>query len=443
MTTETEIEWSPAVEPGTTIWVTQYFRSGSDPILVENDLGYEVRVTRGMKDNDGDIELVPTTNPRSYARKWRLPITDGLPQVVTNPPVMAGEWVKVTDVMPLATDQFRAAMVDSVRKVYSTETNGIRVVVTPEEMRDIALSGPALITGWEKTDEPKSHDETDGWNPDVKNGDTVWVYKDSTATHLQPDEHRGFDVRTVERAEKDSDGEIMLTQVPYTASLYARKWRLPEENLRPDVKPGDKVKVLGVLGGAADSYRNDVMHKVVEVMREPRDGQCLIHLPAGVTVDGFQNGTITEWALLEKAESHGETPVESPKDWGNIIQRWQEQLTEFACNEGWCSEYEDVVDTLFGWQPVRRFDYTVNVRLTRQRWLSDLMDEFCYRVFDGERDEDRWDLDDEHITINATINFNITCQGKAPTDDEVKEYLDENDFEYDDFYVVDFETIEN
>jgi len=383
--TETEVQWNPdGVVEGTTIWVTEYFRTGSDPVPAVSEIGYDVRVTEGTKDSDGDIRLTnDRISPRNYAHKWRLPVTAGLPVEEQRPP-----------------------------------------------------SGVI-------------------WNPEVKKGDTIWVYRDSAPEYLQPDMHRGFDVRTVQYEVKDSDGEITVDPDQNSIYIYARKWRHPEQNLRPVVNPGDRIKVLGCLDGATEEYRNGVMGKVLIVRTGSRwefDYPITVTLPDGMKVDNFGSGSISEWAIIEgnpvdtgKSEEAPteEAPTEGAKDWASIIERWRHELTEFACSEGWCSEYEDVVRDKFGWEPQRGGDFDVNVRLTREKYLSDLVNNVCYHVFDGVRDEDRWDLDEEYITVRANITLTITCTGKEPTDDEVKEYLDQNDFEFDEFEIVDWERIEN
>ncbi len=307
-----------------------------------------------------------------------------------------------------------------------------------------AAAGPEYV--------PAYADDDEGWNPNVPDEAKVWVWNDSSvvAGSVNP---RGFDVRTVARGEKDSDGEILLvsaTEDGVHLGSYGRKWRLPEENARPMVKKGDRVKVLGCLNGAADYYVKALMGKVLTVSRDSRhegDSPISVHLPDGLKVDGFTTGVISEWALIGQVDP-GYVPAPAGADgtvnWGEVIRQWREALHEYACEREWCSEFEETVLRLFGWVEERGADYDVTIQLTKEKWLSDLASNICYQVFDGDREEDNWNLDDERIDIKATITVSISCQGtNGPTEDEVREYLEEQDFEYDEVHIIEYERIQD
>jgi hypothetical protein len=235
--------------------------------------------------------------------------------------------------------------------------------------------------------------------------------------------------------------------------MYAKKWRRPEDyNFQPEVKVGDKVKVLDVLDGATQEYRNRMVGEVLTVLTagplgiEDRE-TCTVTLPSGFRMEGHDSGAIHKWEVVERAEIPVTTGNPEPVDetaavipWSQVIANWQVALNEYACDREWCDEYEQVVRRLFGWEPEREVNLDVNVRLTRERWLSDSVD--LEKVFGGDADD--IEIVDARQDFEADVVITVSgYRGRTPDTDKVKNELDECDYEYDEFEVTNYSISEN
>lgn len=442
-TAEPEVEWNPVPTAGETIWVYEYYRDR--PITGEN--GYDVRVTTAnYVDSEGDIVLEGEFGKGSYAHKWRRPDpepeTEATPEVEWNPKdLIPGEtvWVYI---------YYGMTGVSTSGEDYDVRESDGHIDSDGDMRLRVKAGFPGLYA--RKWRRPEVAVPSVDWNPNnLERNTMVWVFEDSNYDRGTP-RPDGFAIRSVAHGEIDSDGEIMLnsTDLPGMGG-YARKWRLPETNLQPEVNPGDKVKVLGLIDGCADSYRARMMGQVLTVAeRENSDnrgllqGSILVNLPDGYTVDDYTTGAVREWAIIERAENPVTTGISAPvpddePDWKAIIEAWRKALNEYACDQEWCEEYEGTVMRLFGWQPERQVTLRVEVKLTRNLWLSDSLD--LEKVFGV--DPDYVDLDDQMHEVEAQVNVNVTAmRGATPSRDSVKEALEDGDYRYDEFSIIDWQV---
>lgn len=460
-----DIEWNPHPNEGETIWVYEYYRGHA----ITGEHGYDVRVAAvTYPDSEGDLNLVDVPGKGSYARKWRRP--DGVDTPENdgwNPRDLSAEdavWVYDYYVSSYRVNERgydeRKALTGVV------DADGDLLLVSDPDVNNCVYA-----RRWRRAGNPvpEAPVEDDGWNPrDLEEGDLVWVYEDSGTNRGVP-HGRGFDIRTVARAEVDSDGEIFVDgfhsyRDPNDSAWgsYARKWRRPATDLHPGVSVGDKVKVLATLPGAADDYVEAVMGKVLTVAsiantdrRVVGDNNITVIMPEGSLVsEEFTTGAIAGWAVVDPATPslsgpNAEVPTEESRqtgnsedtiDWGVLIESWRESLSAYACDQEWCEEFEGVIMRLFGWEPTDQralADLEVNVRLTRVVYLSDALD---MREAFGAVDSDDIEVVDSSEEYSADVTLYMSAsRSTGPSRDEVEDLLNEKDYKFDSFEITNWQ----
>lgn len=449
--TATAVQWNPTVERGTTIRVFEYYNGVH--FHIEPEPGYHLRTAAGTSpDSDGDILLSDVrANGGMYAKRWTLDV-----DMATEDVLKVGDWIKVTGVLLGAHPDYRAAMMGTVRKVASIELQGVRVEVTPEEMVTLNLSGPAFVSGHEKAEDPNAVE----WNPLVTPGTLVWVYEYAGGggnLDLREDTYHQRIVGWGGNSDNGTaigvrdDGTLLLRPAQGLPELPGRasKWRRPDAGgdlWNPAVPAGTKVKVYEYSSSSFEPMNTHFDHRGSYDLREAtyghidQDGDIRVNPEEGLATWSYAK----RWMLADKPEVQPVTGQSEP-DWAVLISNLRETMDEHAndpeSGDKWCSEYEEVLQNLFGWSSERnhRVAYEVKVRLSRTVDADDVVN--ASAVFSGYGDDA--DIEPDSISIDGIVRVNVDGSAEdGPERDEVEESLDAAGYQYDSFDILDHEPID-
>ena len=117
-----------------------------------------------------------------------------------------------------------------------------------------------------------------------------------------------------------------------------------------------------------------------------------------------------------------------------------EHANDPESGDAWCSEYEDALDTLFGWTSdrSRTVEYEVTVRLTREVEANEIVN--ADSAFGGYHDDA--EVDDDWVTVYGTVRINVEGDSDGPDRDEVENVLDNHGYKYDSFDITSHETVD-
>lgn len=151
------------------------------------------------------------------------------------------------------------------------------------------------------------------------------------------------------------------------------------------------------------------------------EGKSSIYWPASYKV-------VDAGPLGRPSDAQDKEP-ETDEDWAARITAVLDTIQKFAYDEEWCEEYEASMERLFDIDPGREpvaADWTVEVTLCCEIDLEQyVMETSAFGYCEDILSEDT-PVDSQATEVRTTVTFTMSHAGE-PSEDDIKEYLDEKD----------------